>query len=56
MQILQQVKIPSGGKGSLNLSTKDCLVYVGMTPHVHRLAKEKDEKEKKNEETEVGEK
>ena len=44
------------GKGDSNLSIKDSPVYVGMTPHAHRIEEEKSGKEKKNEEGEVGEK
>ena len=56
MQILQQVEVPSVGKGNLNRSMKDSPVYAGMTPHAHRIENGKNEKEKKNGKTEMEEK
>ena len=48
LQILQQVKIPSAGKGNINPEKKGSPVYVGTTPHVlDRLDEEQNEKEKK---------
>ena len=54
LQILQKLSIPSVEEGSINPSVKDSLMYVGMDSHTLRAEKDKNGKEKKEEESEMG--
>ena len=54
MQILQKLDFPSAEKGSTHPSVKDSPMYVGIDSHTLRVEKDKNEKEKKEEESEMG--
>ena len=51
---MQKLNISSARKGSTNPSVKDSPMYVGMDSHTLRVAKDKNKKEKKEEESEMG--
>ena len=51
---MQKLSIPSVEEGSINPSVKDSPMYVGMDSHTLRVEKDKNEKEKKEEDSDMG--